>query len=104
MGDDATQNMGFSPVSTTTTRCATAREDNAEFEVPIILGFASIAHESRASAPGFVEQPLGLREFMQPQWERKQVRQGNDGRTAVHTRTVEAYFKAKRNADGVTDG
>jgi hypothetical protein len=63
----------------------TAKKDNAEFEVPIILG-SVIAHE--------VGHPLlGLNSHtsagvMQPRWERKQVRRAMTG--AVHSRTVEA--------------
>ena len=54
----------------------TAKRDNAEFEVPIILGCV-IAHE-------IVHLLLGLNSHsgsgvMQPRWERKQVRQAMTG-------------------------
>jgi len=68
------QSIRFSPAFTTNTQYVLARNDDAEFELPIILGLrhSLIAHEIGHLLLGPNGHSSGG--IMQPQWEPRQVR------------------------------
>jgi hypothetical protein len=79
----------------------TAKKDNAEFEVPIILG-SVIAHE--VGHPLFGLNSHTSAGVMQPRWERKQVRRAMTGAllfTHEQSKLVQAEAKRRMSLEAV---
>jgi hypothetical protein len=80
----------------------TAKKDNAEFEVPIILGCV-IAHEVGHLLLGLNSHTSAG--VMQPRWERKQVRQAMTGVllfTHEQSKLVQAEAKRRMSLEAVS--
>jgi hypothetical protein len=80
----------------------TAKKDNAEFEVPIILG-SVIAHEVGHLLLGLNSHTSAG--VMQPRWERKQVRQAMTGVllfTHEQSKLVQAEAKRRMSLEAVS--